>query len=286
MELRDALTALYQRAATSVPADIERALRGAERKEAEGPARAALGMILGNLSVARNDLAPLCQDTGTPVFFVGRPEGMSERSIRDAIIRATKSATASIPLRANAVDSLTGKNSGNNIGSGVPVIHFREVERAEPLAVQLLLKGGGSENVGRTYSLPSGLRERDLGGVKACVLDCVRAAQGKGCPPGVIGVAFGSPRQLVVEKSFEQLLRPLDDENPVPELRKAERQLLQEINATGIGPMGFGGKATALGVKVAAVSRHPASFFVDVSYSCWALRRSRLTFKEGVAKFD
>jgi len=282
MQLADALAELYLRAATQLPRDVEAALREAAKRE-DGVAKASLEMILENIKIAREEGRPICQDTGTPIFYVERPAAMSERELRAAILEATRRATKEIPLRSNSVDSLGGKNSGNNIHSGVPIIHFKEGER---LRFQLLLKGGGSENSGGTYTLPNELGGRDLKGAAACVLDLVRKAQGKGCPPGILGVCIGSPKELVVQNSLRQFLRPLNERNAVPELQKFEDSLTAEINSTGIGPMGFGGKTTVLGVRACALSRHPASYFVDISYSCWALRRAGLEFGDGGAKFD
>jgi len=270
---------LYRRAACDLPPDVAESLLRAEREE-EGTAKACMGMILENIKIAREERRPICQDTGTPIFWVERPEGMSERAITDAIIGATKKATEEVPLRPNSVNPVTGKNSKNNIGEGVPLITFTEVGKDMPLKISLLLKGGGSENVGLTYKLPSDFGERDIEGVKRCVINAVRRAQGNGCPPGIVGVAFGSPKALVANAALKQFLRRLDDRNPDPVLGNLESDLEKELNLIGIGPMGFGGKSTVLGVKVAAVSRHPASFFVEVAYNCWALRRATVTFTE------
>ena len=264
---------------TDLPADVERALVAARQAEAEGSAaRGALDTILENVALARRDSSPICQDTGTPIFTVRHPAGWSTRELREQIRKAVAEATARAYLRPNAVDSLSGKNSGNNLGDeAFPTIHFEETEGAT-LTVDLMLKGGGCENVGAQYSLPhAGLGAgRDLEGVRRAALDAVHQAQGQGCAPGVLGIAIGGDRGSSFLASKEALLRPLDDRTPDAELAELEARLLGEANELGIGPMGFGGQTTVLGVKARSLHRLPASFFVSVSYMCWAHRRRRM----------
>ncbi len=280
-KLRNAIVELYRLAATSLPADIEVALRGALKKEKRGSAAGtALSAILENIKLARETLRPVCQDTGVPIFFVKMPCGFSQLEIENEIIRATRIATKNIPLRANAVDVLTDKNSGDNTGVGFPVIYFEET-KDKKLAIDLMLKGSGSENIGQLYKLPlQELKaERDLEGVRKCILDAVHKAQGKGCPPYIIGVGIGATKDQVTKVSKEQLMRDLNDMNANATLAKLEKRILDDVNRLGIGPIGFGGKTTALAVKIGACHRHPASYFVDVSINCWASRRAGITFK-------
>jgi len=280
-KLRNAIAELYRLAATSLPADIEAALRKALKKEKRGSAAGnALSAILENIKLARETLRPVCQDTGVPIFFVKMPCGFSLLEIENEIIMATRIATKNIPLRANAVDVLTDKNSGDNTGVGFPVIYFEET-KDKKLAIDLMLKGSGSENIGQLYKLPlQELKaERDLEGVRKCILDAVHKAQGKGCPPYIIGVGIGATKDQVTKVSKEQLMRDLNDMNANAVLAKLEKRILADVNRLGIGPIGFGGKTTALAVKIGACHRHPASYFVDVSINCWASRRAGITFK-------
>ena len=140
------------------------------------------------------------------------------------------------------------------------------------------MKGGGSENVGQLYKLPvEDLQaQRDLQGVRRCVLDAIQKAQGRGCPPYIIGVGIGAAKDQVTRLAKDQLMRRLTDSNKVDELARLEGVLLEDINGLGIGPQGLGGRTTALGVKIGVNHRHPASYFVDVSVRCWANRRGRL----------
>ncbi|HID89532.1 MAG TPA: fumarate hydratase [Anaerolineae bacterium] len=282
-ELVEPFVELIRRAATDLPADVEMALRVAHGQEEPGSAAAgALEAILQNVDLARKRSTPICQDTGVPIFYVYYPQGMSPRALGAQIEQAVVEATRRAYLRPNAVDPLTGRNSGNNLGRGFPSFHFEEWEE-EFLRVDLLLKGGGSENVSAQYKLPYGPLKagRDLEGVRRVVLDAVCRAQGKGCAPGVLGVAVGADRGTGYIHAKEQLFRPLDDTNPVPELAALEQRLLKEANELSIGPMGFGGKTTLLGVKIGTYHRLPACYFVTVAYMCWACRRARMEVRDG-----
>jgi fumarate hydratase class I len=274
---------LIRRAATDLPADVESALRKA--REQEGPNSAAqntLDVILENVRMSRERSTPICQDTGTLIFYVYYPTGWSTLELKRQTREAVAEATAHSYLRPNSVDTLTGKNPGNNLGDDFPTFHFEEWEE-DYLKVDLLLKGGGCENVGAQYSLPDTRLDanRDLEGVRRAVLDAVHQAQGMGCAPAVIGVAVGGDRGSSYIKSKEQFYRPLEDESPDPRLAALEKKLMEEANQLNIGPMGFGGKTTVLSVKIDSLERLPASYFVTASYMCWADRRRTLTYKNG-----
>lgn len=280
LKLRDGIVELYRKAATSIPNDVEEALKRALQQEQNPIAKQALEIMLNNVSLARTTTRPICQDTGFPVFYVQTPRGINHQLIREVIYEATKIATSKIPLRANAVDPLTEVNSGDNTGKFVPFIHIDETEDSHFL-VELLLKGSGSENVSQTYRLPTaiqsiGIAEGNLKGVRRCILDAVIQAQGKGCPPYIVAVAIGGSREQTAFLSKRQLMRRLNDTNPEPVLAEMEQTLLKDINSLGIGVAGLGGNNTALAVKLVSAARHPASYFVDVSISCWVMRRGRL----------
>jgi fumarate hydratase class I len=279
---------LIKRTSTVLPGDVRGAIQKAARREETGSAsRAAFKDILSNCRLAENLSRPLCQDTGTNIWYVFLPASMSQVAVTRDILSATRAATEKAYLRPNAVDPITGRNSGDNTGIGAPVIHFHEWGR-KSLVADLMLKGGGSENVSTTYSLPhAGTGAgRDIEGIRRVVVDAVFQAQGKGCAPGIIGVGVGGDRATSMLEAKEQLYRQLNDKNPDPVLAKLERRLLRECNTLGVGPMGFGGKTTALGVKIGKRHRLPASFFVAVAYLCWAGRRSSVTVAGGRARFS
>jgi fumarate hydratase class I len=278
-DLTEAFVELVRRTSTDLSPDVEKVLTEARQREEPGSAaRGALDTILQNVELSRRNSTPICQDTGTPILYVKHPEGWSTRKLREQIRNAVAQATARSYLRPNAVDAISERNSGNNLGDDAfPTIHFQEVEGDE-LVVDLMLKGGGCENVGAQYSLPNTQlgAGRDLAGVRKVFLDAVYKAQGQGCAPGILGVAIGGDRGSSYYASKETLIRKMDDPNPDPQLAQLEDRLAEEANQLGIGPMGFGGRTTVLGVKMKGMHRLPASFFVSVSYMCWAHRRRRM----------
>jgi fumarate hydratase class I len=274
---------LIRRASTELPADVASALeKGRGSEDPKGLAAIALNTILDNVGLAREGSAPICQDTGTPVVWVHHPAGVSTRAIKADFEAAVREATAKTYLRPNAVNTLTGANTGDGSGRGIPFLHFEEWDEPR-VEVRMILKGGGSENVGAQYKLPDSKLKagRDLDGVRKAVLDTVFQAQGKGCAPGILGVCIGGDRVSAFEASKRQLLRPLADTNPIPELAELEARILREGNELGIGPMGFGGGTTLLGVKIGVLDRLPACYFVTVSYMCWAARKAGVSIGEG-----
>ena len=273
--LRAQLLELIRRTSAELPEDVFRAVDVGTNAEQTGTTGAyAMDIITKNIDLAKRKSQPLCQDTGSILFFVKVPVGFDQRVFETAAKAAVADATAKGYLRQNSVDSITGKNSGNNLGPGSPTLHFHQ-HRGARLEVRLILKGGGCENVGAQYSLPDTRLDanRDLDGVRKAILDAVVQAQGKGCSPGILGVCIGGDRATGYLHSKEQLLRTLEDVNTDPTLSALERDIVQTANKLGIGPMGFGGKTTLLGCKIGALNRLPASFFVSISYMCWAYRR-------------
>lgn len=281
-DLVETFVELIRRASTQLPDDVARALKQGKAKETEsGLADKALGTILENIDLARSISAPICQDTGTPVVWIHHPVGVSTRALGAQFREAVHQATERRFLRPNAVDTLTGRNTGNGAGKGIPFLHFEEWDEPR-VEVRMILKGGGSENVGAQYRLPDSRLKagRDLEGVRRTVLDAVFQAQGKGCAPGVLGVCVGGDRVSAFEMSKRQLLRPIVDTNPIPELAELEERLLREGNQLGVGPMGFGGKTTLLAVKMGVLDRLPACYFVTVTYMCWADRKAVVSIDE------
>ncbi|MEW6716956.1 MAG: fumarate hydratase [Chloroflexota bacterium] len=280
---------LVRLTATDLSPDVEKALKVARDREEKGSAaRGALDSILLNVDMARKNSTPICQDTGTPIFYVYHPEGWSTRKLRQQIENAVAEATRRAYLRPNAVNSLTGKNTGDNVGDEYfPTVHFEEVE-GSTLTIELMLKGGGSENVGAQYKLPDSRlgAGRDLNGIRKVVLDTVYQAQGKGCSPGFLGVTIGGDRGSSYCASKEVLFRKLSDTHPNPELAKLEGRITDEANQLNIGPMGFGGKTTVLGTKVTDIHRLPACYFVSISYTCWAYRRRKMIAENGKVTYE
>jgi fumarate hydratase class I len=278
-DFRNSILTLITDASTNLPPDVRRAIATAAKIETPGTRSSlALETIATNIDMACDYRGPICQDTGMPTFYVHTPVGANQlrmkKLIQDAITEATKVGT----LRPNSVDSLTGKNSGDNLGDGTPVIHWEQWENENEIEVKLILKGGGCENKNIQYSLPAQLEHlgkagRDLDGIRKCILHAVWQAQGHGCSIGALGVSVGGDRATGYEHAKLQLFRKLDDVNPNPELAKLEANIMASANTLNIGTMGFGGNTTLIGCKIGVQNRLPASFFVSVAYDCWAFRR-------------
>jgi len=276
--LAGSLLELITQTSTNLPPDVRAAMSiAAEQETPATQSSQALDIVLSNIDMAQEDSGPICQDTGMPTFVVHTPVGVNQLVIKKAIREAVAEATRRGKLRTNSVDSLTGKNSPDNLGVETPVMHFEQWEEDE-IDVKLILKGGGCENKNIQYSVPCmldhlGRADRDLEGVRKCILHAVWQAQGQGCAPGAVGVCIGSDRAHGYELAKGQLFRTLDDVNPNPTLAKLESEIMEQANQLGVGAMGFGGKASLIGCKITAANRLPASFFVSVAYDCWAFRR-------------
>ena len=275
MGIVERIAALICETSTSIPEDVESALRRALRREVKSSSAAmVLKTILDNVKLAREKATPLCQDTGTLTFFVD--SSLRKKVTPEKIKAAVALATDKGWLRKNTIDSISGRSYDDNCADGAPVVHYVECGKGRRSgSVTLIMKGGGSENMSRQYSLPDSYlgAGRDLAGVRKCILDAVVKAQGYGCAPGILGVCIGGDRATGYEVAKEQLLRSLDDKAEDKSLSALESKILAEANSLGIGPMGLGGKTTLLGLKIAARPRVPASFFVTIAYMCWALRR-------------
>ncbi|MDR3378630.1 MAG: fumarate hydratase [Verrucomicrobiae bacterium] len=288
-QLQDSLIELIRRTSAEIPDDVHRAILAALENEKKGTIAAnAFQIIDQNIALARQKSQPICQDTGSILFYVDCPVGFDQIEFAETARTAVTLATKKGYLRQNSVNSLTGKNDGTNVGPGAPAFHFHQ-HRSPEVSVRLALKGGGCENVGAQYSLPDdGLQaNRDLDGCRRAILDAVLQAQGKGCGPGILGVCIGGDRATGYELSKTQFLRRIEDRNSEPKLDALEQDILKTANELGIGPMGFGGRTTLLGVKICTANRVPASYFVSVSYMCWAFRRQgvELNGEGGITKW-
>jgi fumarate hydratase, class I len=274
----DSMVELITRTSTDLPPDVRAAMRAAVTGEdASSRAGQALTIIAQNIDQAASCEGPICQDTGMPTFEVKVPVGANQIVLKQRIREAVAEATKRGKLRPNSVDSITGENSGNNLGPGTPIVHFEQWER-DAIEVRLILKGGGCENTNAQYALPAeldhlGRADRTLEGVRKCVLHAIWKAQGKGCGPGAVGVCIGGDRTSGYLQAKEQLFRTLDDTNDDPRLAALEASIMDEANRLSVGPMGFSGRTTLIGCKIGALNRLPASFFVSIAYDCWAFRR-------------
>ena len=283
---QDSILQLVTQTSTNLPPDVCRAMNRTLEQEQGARSAQALQVIATNIGMAGDNEGPICQDTGWPTFEIRTPVGANQIIMKNLVCEAIAEATRRGKLRPNSVDSLTGANSGDNLGPGTPTIHFEQWENDDEIEVKLLLKGGGCENKNIQYSLPAelphlGKAGRDLDGVRKCILHAIWQAQGQGCSAGAIGVCIGGDRANSYQHAKEQLFRTLDDVNSNPSLAKLEDYIMQSANTLGIGTMGFGGNATLIGCKVSVMNRLPASFFVSVAYDCWAFRRLGVVLDAG-----
>lgn len=287
----DSIYNLIVETSTNLPGDVRRAIaRGRALEDRATRSGLALTTIAQNIGMAEQQVSPICQDTGMPTFIIHTPVGINQlemkKDIHNAIVRATKNGK----LRPNSVDSLTGENSGDNLGAGTPVIHFEQWEE-DKVDVRLILKGGGCENKNIQYSLPAeleglGKAGRDLDGIRKCILHAVYQAQGQGCSAGFIGVGIGGDRTTGYELAKKQLFRKVEDVNPIEDLAKLEDYIMENANKLGIGTMGFGGEVSLLGCKIGVMNRLPASFFVSVAYNCWAFRRQGVLIDKATGQIE
>ncbi|MBS7636429.1 fumarate hydratase [Candidatus Bathyarchaeota archaeon] len=262
---------LLKQAVIYLPEDVKEALKKAYAEETSETGKTQLKAILDNIELAEKYMAPVCQDTGTIIFYVQAGAKVKNLDkIEEALVKATRRATKEIPLRPNAVDPLTQKNSGDNTGRFIPYINW-EIVPGDSLELTVMPKGGGSENVCLTGMLVPG---EGINILKKFVIEAVINAGAQPCPPTILGVAMGGGADIAMKIAKKALLRPLDQPNPNPEIAKLERELYEAANMTGIGPMGLGGKTTVLGVHVEYAFRHPASFPAAVAFNCWAARRA------------
>ncbi|HEY4952575.1 MAG TPA: fumarate hydratase, partial [Verrucomicrobiae bacterium] len=239
-QLPDSLLELIRRTSAEIPDDVNQSiLASLENEKKNSLAAHAIQIIDRNIQLAKQKSQPICQDTGSVLFYVDCPVGFDQMAFEETTKEAVKLATKKGFLRQNSVDSLTGKNDGTNVGPGAPAFHFHQ-HHSPHVSVKLILKGGGCENVGAQYSLPNEKlnANRDLDGCRKVILDAVLQAQGKGCGPGILGVCIGGDRATGYELSKTQFLRLIPDRNPVPELDALEQDILKTANELGIGPMG------------------------------------------------
>ncbi|WP_243288783.1 fumarate hydratase [Geothrix terrae] len=283
---------LLRRSTSRLPQDVIDALvKGRDAEEEGSRAFNTLNDMVRNIILADGHVTPLCQDTGTIIVWVRHPFGLSQRAAKQQIRAAVAEATKRSWLRPNCVEALSGKNTGTNMDpfhEGHPAVHFEEWDKPE-VEIAVMQKGGGCENVGAQYRLPDAAigAGRDIKGVRKCIIDAVVKAQGQGCSPGILGVAIGGDRVSSYEKSKELILRKLGTSNPDPKMDAFEKEITADLNTLGIGPMGYGGNTTVLGVMAEEMYRHPASFYVSISYMCWSSRRGSITLKtNGEVSFD
>lgn len=278
--VEDTIYQLYKKAVISIPEDVKISLEGALKVESDELPRLNIEAILKNIKLAEKKSIPMCQDTGLPIIFVKIGKVSVENNdlysvIYEGIIEGVKKATKETPLRPNVVDPITRENSGNNIGETIPQIDIEVIDE-DYIEFTILPKGFGSEN---NNALKMALPGEGIEGIKEFVIESVLKAGSKPCPPIVVGVGIGGTSDLALKVGKKALFRKIGERNFDPVLAKLEEDLLSEINDSKIGPMGLGGKTTALDVKIKKVSTHTAGLPIGVCIQCWANRHATARLK-------
>lgn len=273
-QIEETVCHLFKQAVIELPSDVKKALLKAYEKEDEEIARANLKAILDNIKIAEKLQIPMCQDTGLPIIFVklGKVE---VENLYDGIKKGVEQATKEIPLRPNVVDPLTRENTGTNTGKNIPQVNIDLIDDVN-IELTVLPKGFGSEN---NNALKMALPGDGVEGVKKFVLDTVIAAGGKPCPPIIVGVGIGGTSDLAMKLAKKALLRNIGMPSSEERIAMLEIEILNLINATGIGPMGLGGKTTALDVKIELADTHTAGLPIGVYIQCWASRHISAVLK-------
>jgi fumarate hydratase subunit alpha len=265
--LADATFLAYREAVIRLPPDVLRVIRKAAASETNPVAQGEFANILKNIAEAERLGVPLCQDTGVPVVYLTIPPDVPlTRDLYEGVAEGVRRATREIPLRPNVVDPLSRHNTGDNTGQGMPAIH---VQPGDKFTVTVLPKGAGAENVSAiTMLLPS-----HQYGIEGFIVETLLHAEGRPCPPVVLGVGIGSTFDGAAALAKEALLQPVD------EMTAYEQKICTSVNLLGIGPMGLGGDTTALAVKVKTAACHTASLPVAVNVQCWAHRHATVEVK-------
>ncbi len=281
-EFRNTVEEMIFRAATRLPKDVVKKLKDAKKQEEKTVAKQQLGNILENLKIAREEKKPLCQDTGIPIFFIKKsPNNSLNFDLEKTLTKIVKESTRNIPLRPNVVHPLTRENTGDNTGFEHPLFHL--IPNENGFEVEILLKGGGSENWSKLHMLkPTSSEEQIL----KKIVELVKNAGGEFCPPGILGVGIGGTADFANYLAKKSLLTPLDKENNSKELASLEEKITKKVNNLGIGPMGLGGKTTVLGTRIEKAGSHTASLPLAINPQCWAARRAKASLKNGELKIE
>lgn len=260
---------------TSLPYDVKSKLVEAYEKE-EGLSKVFLKAIIENVEIADKERRPICQDTGTFSFIIRRGS-FEEHGIREAILQALKEASEEVPLRPNAIDFITRRNLGGNVGRFLPWITW-EYPEDKILKITVVPKGGGSEVLSIVRVLPPVSQEEEI--IKT-IVDDVFEAWAKPCPPLFLGVGIGPTSEIATSVAKRALYeRKIGERHKDEAIARLEIKIMERANKLGIGTHGLGGKFSVLDVHLDYASIHPASLVVSVIGSCWALRRAMLVVED------
>ena len=250
--------------------DMDKAMKHALETEEAPLGRQILDQLQDNLKIAAEDMIPICQDTGMAVIFmkIGQDVHFEGGSLEDAINEGVRQGYVEGFLRKSVVgDPIIRENTKDNTPA---VIHYSIVP-GDKVEIKVAPKGFGSENMSRLGMLKPA---DGVEGVKNFVIETVRLAGSNPCPPIVLGIGIGGSFDKVAYLAKHALLRPIDQPNPDPYYAQLEQELLESVNALGVGPQGFGGQTTCLGLSIETAPTHVAGLPVAVNVSCHVTRRA------------
>ncbi|MBU4534545.1 MAG: fumarate hydratase [Euryarchaeota archaeon] len=268
-EIEETIFELFKEAVIKLPDDVKKALKQAYHDETTEMGKLNLKAILDNIKAAEEMKIPMCQDTGLPIIFV-KLGNVSVENLYEGIRNGVRKATSKIPLRPNVVHPFTRENTRDNIGENIPQVDV-EIVDGDYLEFTVFPKGFGSEN---NNALKMALPGEGVEGVKKFVVNTVIVAQGKPCPPVIVGVGIGGSSDLAMKMAKKALLGKVGNRHPDKKIASLEQEILKEINDSGIGPMGLGGNTTALDVKIKTAHTHTAGLPIGICIQCWAGRHA------------
>jgi len=262
-----------EKAETVLPDDVVNVLTNSKGKEVNPSAVSQYNSILKNVELAKTRKLPICQDTGTMTFYIDVGFDFKyTKEIKKAILKAVPIATSKIPIRSNAVDPFNGKNMETNVGEHIPNIYWNLVE-GDTAKIHLLPKGGGSENCSTLAMLKPG---EGIKGIKKFIVDHVIKCGGNPCPPTILGIGIGGGAELSMILAKKSLTRKIGSRHPENRIADLELEILDLVNKTNVGVMGYGGVTSVLDVHIEYAARHPASLPLGIVVQCWADRRAEI----------
>jgi len=264
-----------------LPTDVQAKLKELAAKEDQPLAKVVYQSMHDNQEAAARLNRPSCQDTGVIQYFITCGAnfpfiGALEGVLREATLRATREA----PLRHNAVETFTEKNTGTNTGSRIPWMDWDIVPDSDECAIDVYMAGGGCSLPGSAKVLMPG---QGYEGVNQFVFDVITSYGINACPPLLVGVGVSTSVETAARLSKKALFRDVSSSNPHPDAAKMEKLLEDGLNKVGIGPQGLGGRASVMGVNIESSARHPSTIGVAVSTGCWAHRRGNIRFNSDLS---
>uniref|UniRef100_A0A832GNG3 Fumarate hydratase n=1 Tax=Caldimicrobium thiodismutans TaxID=1653476 RepID=A0A832GNG3_9BACT len=271
-DIKEAVKHAYISACRQLPEAVLKKFEEALEREEKPLAKKVFQVLLDNQRIAQREGLPLCQDTGIPIVIVRFSRDYSLHRVEEAINEGIAEAVKEGYLRASVAHPITRKNTGTNTPA---IIHYEWVEEGSALEIWLMPKGCGSENMSKLAMLPP---SKGLSGIKEFVLRVVKEAGPNPCPPLIVGIGLGGSFERAAYLAKRALFREIGKQAPDPEVASLEKELLEEINRLGIGPLGFGGKTTALAVHIETAPCHIASLPVAVNLQCHSARVAKIKF--------